>query len=191
MDVEDILTLCNVEYLDSTETVSEGEDFVTFGIEAINDLVQNDMPLESLPEAEDEISATKDTWVALENDFLSVIEVRDSDKGVYTDEYQLRETVVEGTFTQQIKFTETATFTVHYRQLPARLTDLDDIPGIHPVYHPALAIGVAAKYFLYDDEEDPRGPSYMQMFQAKILELSLRIDKQRVNHGHEYPSLEW
>ena len=185
MTVTEILALAAENYLEDEDVTAS---FTAFGLNAINDILQLELPWEAIPEAQTDITAVADTWASLPSDFMEIIEI-EYDDAFYTGGYDKRNTIVTGAFVQQIKFAEAGVYTVYYKQLPTRIATAGagaSTPAIHPAYHPVLAIGVAYKYYLNEDETDPRIGYYQSMFTEKMHEISLRLHTGRSNYGNEY-----
>lgn len=156
MTAQEIIELASTNYVD------EAIDPI-FGLNAINDAIWNELPAEAWPETSTNIDAVYDSWVNLPIDFVQVLEIRQGTL-VYDGSYDIR--------SGKIRFPVTATFTLYYQQVPTRLATISLEPPVHQIYHPLLALWVAAKWFQRDDEEDPRGVAYEALFRRKVAEAS-------------------
>jgi hypothetical protein len=159
MTAQEIINLASTNYAD--ETIDN-----TFGLNALNEAIHNELPPEAWPEADANVVAVYDTWANLPADFVQVLEIRQGTL-VYDGPYDIR--------SRRIRFPTSATFTISYRQFPARLTDVNVTPA-GDAYHEILAIWVAAKWMQKEDSEDPQGKHLESLFRQKVIEVQAVLD---------------
>ncbi len=118
--------------------------------------------------AETEIVATGGTWYTLPANLVRIAQVLDSDGYTY-----IHYSVIDG----RISFVYDDTYTIRYRRPPVRLTNLDQSPELHELFHPCLVDYLVGWWKLKEDDQNPDGLRKMQEYRegaSRAYQMLLR-----------------
>lgn len=116
------------------------------------------------------LTATKDEWVDLPNDFIKVYEITDSNGFRYND-YNISD--------GQIKFYDDGTYSMQYYRLPKDATVETDEPEINVLYHMPCSLFIAAKERAKQfGDNDSKYIEIINDFNMQIAEVDRQLRKQ-------------
>jgi len=111
---------------------------------------------------------TSDTWYSLDSDCAKIYEVRDSNGDLIFD-YK--------TDLGQILFAYNGTYTVKYYQMPTAVTDGDDSPDCHALFHKAIAYWLAYKKMSNGDPTRPDALPFKALYEEKMTAVLRNLQK--------------
>lgn len=128
-----------------------------FGVQMINECMLMDIGIDARLMEETTIEAEEDVWTALPSDFIELVEI-DKDgndypyygrhySDFYKNEFDIRD--------MKIRFSEDGTYTIRYYRLPNTISDKNETPEVHVLFHMPMTFYVAARYKKENWQDNP------------------------------------
>jgi hypothetical protein len=147
----------------------------TIGLALINECMILDLGKDAGVISSQTVDLQADKWNYLDNEFLNVFEIEKEGQTYpyYGSKYGKSYSGVFDIKDNMIRLPEDGIFTIWGYVSPRPLRAIEAKPAVHPIFHYAISLYVAARITFQDDEENPSANMLLQeyhYYREKALE---------------------